>query len=223
MKVSDTWIPDHNAMNCQVCFVTFSFTTRKHHCRKCGCVCCSNCSRQKLEMFSNNSKMKQKQRVCDPCHTNHEKTSKSSINLYENINVKVPEKVQQITKGIDFKSGNLMKLGGKRQNWKLRYFVLNAYSLSYYQDVEEENLRKRSNQEMKLLKQIPLSNITKISVQKKREAGDYCFSLNTSMEEGRVFYIATDSITNFCEWLIAIDGLIIGSQKAARWNNSILD
>ena len=74
-----------------------------------------------------------------------------------------------------------------------------------------------------MLKQIPLSNITKINIQKKREIGDYCFSLTTTMEEGRVFYISTDSITNFCEWLIAIDGLIIGSQKTARWNTSILD
>ena len=87
----------------------------------------------------NSSKTKQKQRVCDPCYSNHVDKNKSNINLIEQF----PEKVQQITKGIDFKTGNLMKLGGKRQNWKLRYFVLNAYSLSYYQEVEEDNVKKR--------------------------------------------------------------------------------
>ncbi|KAI9697174.1 MAG: hypothetical protein M1820_007910, partial [Bogoriella megaspora] len=38
------WQPDSEVSECPVCGTMFSFFYRKHHCRKCGRVVCSNCS-----------------------------------------------------------------------------------------------------------------------------------------------------------------------------------
>eukprot|EP01083_Nonionella_stella_P041171 111650_1 len=42
------WVPDSHVTNCSVCCTKFTFTQRKHHCRKCGAVACNKCSKYKL-------------------------------------------------------------------------------------------------------------------------------------------------------------------------------
>ncbi|ETV97823.1 hypothetical protein H310_09171 [Aphanomyces invadans] len=37
------WIPDDDVANCMVCKYEFNFFVRRHHCRRCGAVCCSDC------------------------------------------------------------------------------------------------------------------------------------------------------------------------------------
>ncbi|KDO23088.1 hypothetical protein SPRG_11932 [Saprolegnia parasitica CBS 223.65] len=41
----DAWVPDELRTHCSVCRETFSFFTRKHHCRLCGEVICMRCCR----------------------------------------------------------------------------------------------------------------------------------------------------------------------------------
>ena len=59
------WVPDRRVSMCQKCTVEFTVLVRRHHCRACGQVICSNCSSNKaplryLEFDS--------ARVCDTCY-----------------------------------------------------------------------------------------------------------------------------------------------------------
>jgi len=44
------WVPDISRNNCMVCEIAFSFVRRRHHCRGCGRLLCSDCSRWKIPM-----------------------------------------------------------------------------------------------------------------------------------------------------------------------------
>ncbi|XP_073989378.1 zinc finger FYVE domain-containing protein 21-like [Rhodnius prolixus] len=44
------WVPDKEATNCTNCSVKFGFTTRKHHCRRCGQIFCNLCCEKKVEL-----------------------------------------------------------------------------------------------------------------------------------------------------------------------------
>ncbi|KAF2657014.1 FYVE-domain-containing protein [Lophiostoma macrostomum CBS 122681] len=46
--VLPTWQPDSEVTHCPVCSRQFTFWYRKHHCRKCGRVVCSNCSPHRI-------------------------------------------------------------------------------------------------------------------------------------------------------------------------------
>ena len=56
---------DTDSKTCTVCHETFGrFSRRRHHCRKCGCLVCHECSGKTWRMPPKN----EKQRVCDPCY-----------------------------------------------------------------------------------------------------------------------------------------------------------
>lgn len=62
---SPVWVPDSEASICMHCRKSqFNFINRRHHCRKCGIVCCSNCSEQKFLLPNLSSKPV---RVCRTC------------------------------------------------------------------------------------------------------------------------------------------------------------
>ena len=42
-KRNDKWVDSNIIQRCQSCDSTFGFFLRKHHCRACGCVFCTNC------------------------------------------------------------------------------------------------------------------------------------------------------------------------------------
>ncbi|XP_054263300.1 zinc finger FYVE domain-containing protein 21-like isoform X1 [Macrosteles quadrilineatus] len=44
------WIPDKEAPACTRCGIKFGFTTRRHHCRRCGQIYCSGCCDHKLDL-----------------------------------------------------------------------------------------------------------------------------------------------------------------------------
>lgn len=45
------WTPDKEVTNCTKCNAKFGFTTRKHHCRRCGQIYCSSCCDERLELL----------------------------------------------------------------------------------------------------------------------------------------------------------------------------
>lgn len=59
------WIPDESVSSCSSCQMGFSVATRKHHCRHCGLIVCSNCSAQSIPLpkFDMNKPV----RVCQLC------------------------------------------------------------------------------------------------------------------------------------------------------------
>lgn len=74
-----TWIDEKDRKVCMQCNNKFKFGNRRHHCRHCGCVCCSECSSFTVEMFrfpkdfpgrltSGGKSVKDPQRVCKTCH-----------------------------------------------------------------------------------------------------------------------------------------------------------
>ena len=57
------WIEDLNIRTCFICRKSFSNSLRKHHCRLCGKVLCSNCTRDKIYTPSGRDPV----RCCIPC------------------------------------------------------------------------------------------------------------------------------------------------------------
>jgi hypothetical protein len=60
------WIPDEAALDCMVCQQPFSLFRRRHHCRKCGIVCCADCSSRTFIVPSKTTV--RIERACDPCY-----------------------------------------------------------------------------------------------------------------------------------------------------------
>ncbi|XP_041930832.1 RUN and FYVE domain-containing protein 1 [Alosa sapidissima] len=59
------WLKDDEATQCKQCQKEFSISRRKHHCRNCGDIYCSNCSSNELALPSYPKPV----RVCDICHS----------------------------------------------------------------------------------------------------------------------------------------------------------
>eukprot|EP00092_Neocalanus_flemingeri_P011782 GFUD01012705.1.p1 GENE.GFUD01012705.1~~GFUD01012705.1.p1 ORF type:complete len:265 (+),score=85.67 GFUD01012705.1:352-1146(+) len=69
-KASDdhaaVWVPDSEANTCMHCKkVQFTLVNRRHHCRKCGVVCCNPCSSKRFLLPAQSSKPL---RVCMSCY-----------------------------------------------------------------------------------------------------------------------------------------------------------
>jgi hypothetical protein len=56
------WAPDNSSSSCTLCSSTFNIWRRRHHCRSCGCLCCSSCSPKRS--VNNSTKLL---RVCKNC------------------------------------------------------------------------------------------------------------------------------------------------------------
>uniref|UniRef100_A0A7S0H256 Uncharacterized protein n=1 Tax=Amorphochlora amoebiformis TaxID=1561963 RepID=A0A7S0H256_9EUKA len=65
VETAPVWQPDSEARSCTNCGKPFGFIRRRHHCRKCGLLVCSDCSKNRA-MLSWCPKSG-KQRVCDKC------------------------------------------------------------------------------------------------------------------------------------------------------------
>lgn len=64
--VADHWLKDEGAESCTSCGVKFSIYERRHHCRNCGLLFCSKCS--KFESEISRLKILKPVRVCKGCH-----------------------------------------------------------------------------------------------------------------------------------------------------------
>jgi len=60
------WVPDDQATECHKCHAPFNLTNRRHHCRACGQVFCSDCSKEKIMLAELG--YKEVVRVCDKCY-----------------------------------------------------------------------------------------------------------------------------------------------------------
>ncbi|KAL1459626.1 hypothetical protein WDU94_011590 [Cyamophila willieti] len=66
-SIADHWLKDEGAESCPGCGVKFSIYERKHHCRNCGQVFCSKCSRYESEI--SRLRILKPVRVCQRCHS----------------------------------------------------------------------------------------------------------------------------------------------------------
>jgi len=60
------WTPDNATNVCMKCNQPLTFFIRRHHCRSCGCVACSNCVSHKI--IVKNISNKKAVRVCNDCY-----------------------------------------------------------------------------------------------------------------------------------------------------------
>ncbi|CAH1785980.1 unnamed protein product [Owenia fusiformis] len=66
MEDSPVWVPDKQATHCMHCKKSeFTVLNRRHHCRKCGMVACSNCTSKKWLFPQQSSKPL---RICLTCY-----------------------------------------------------------------------------------------------------------------------------------------------------------
>jgi len=63
--VAPVWTQDQTATTCSLCSKPFSLFNRRHHCRRCGRLCCALCSRHKVHLRSVDAV--KPVRVCDQC------------------------------------------------------------------------------------------------------------------------------------------------------------
>ncbi|EUD69320.1 hypothetical protein C922_00183 [Plasmodium inui San Antonio 1] len=75
------WVPDEEVTNCYSCNAFFNVRVRKHHCRACGNVFCSNCSDNKIKISEYS--YAEKVRVCDRCFM--ERSSPQTLLLQEDL------------------------------------------------------------------------------------------------------------------------------------------
>merc|ERR1740128_743035 len=61
----DHWVQDGVADTCLACGIRFTIYERKHHCRSCGKVFCSSCSKYQIEIPE--LKISRPVRVCGSC------------------------------------------------------------------------------------------------------------------------------------------------------------
>ena len=59
------WVPDSFQRECTACLANFTFFKRRHHCRSCGLLFCSACSRRRVQLPELN--YTKKVRICDKC------------------------------------------------------------------------------------------------------------------------------------------------------------
>ncbi|XP_061102735.1 pleckstrin homology domain-containing family F member 1-like [Conger conger] len=64
-RFAAVWVPDRASAICMRCCTRFSLAQRRHHCRHCGFVVCSACSRTRALIPDISPKPV---RVCRPCH-----------------------------------------------------------------------------------------------------------------------------------------------------------
>jgi len=80
-KASDehaaVWVPDNEANTCMHCKKSqFTLVNRRHHCRKCGLVCCNPCSSKRILLPAQSSKPL---RVCNTCYDEQATQSDQSL------------------------------------------------------------------------------------------------------------------------------------------------
>jgi len=138
------WIPDQRVTMCQVCGSEFSLVVRRHHCRGCGAVVCTACSRNKAPL---KYKCWEPHRVCDACFDSLEKQHGNDEDLRPRFKKRdqsrhatkyIPQrlKLNANSEGSQM-SGHLRRRGRGGGKWKRHWFVLKDRVLYTYKASED--------------------------------------------------------------------------------------
>jgi len=147
------WIPDQRVTMCQECGVLFTMVQRRHHCRACGKVVCTHCSKNKAPL---RYKSWESHRVCDSCfdylETQHgedvdlrprfKRRDHSRSNATNNKYIPPRHKIAANSEGSQM-AGHLRSrktsTGGRSTGgkWKRSWFVLKDRVLYHYRASED--------------------------------------------------------------------------------------
>ena len=81
-RVPPYWIPDDMTNQCMQCVSKFSLIKRRHHCRACGLLLCSNCCSEKFHLHY----LGTEGRICKSCHEQLVKVQQQQQNQPRNPN-----------------------------------------------------------------------------------------------------------------------------------------
>ncbi|KAJ8612585.1 hypothetical protein CTAYLR_009802 [Chrysophaeum taylorii] len=74
------WTPDAARTTCALCDDLFTNVKRRHHCRKCGCLCCGACSTKTVSLLDGlEADSPDHKRVCDACFNKLYRSSASVV------------------------------------------------------------------------------------------------------------------------------------------------
>ncbi|CAG5115277.1 unnamed protein product, partial [Candidula unifasciata] len=91
------WVPDARVTMCMLCLLEFTLTWRRHHCRSCGRVVCSNCSDNKAPLRYLKF---EPARVCDHCFEKL-KAEDSSTSVSEGVTDDSADVAEEEVRGSD--------------------------------------------------------------------------------------------------------------------------
>lgn len=109
-------VPDASSKTCPICDMKWTLTSRRHHCRTCGALCCANCSQTRRVLSANQLA----ERVCDRCERKH-------MHLQHRDNVKAKaEELKRAQKKSEAMGG--LPLGSASESG-LQLFFIPSYCL----------------------------------------------------------------------------------------------
>jgi len=82
------WLKDDTSLHCLLCLSEFTFTNRRHHCRRCGLLVCNACSRKRYRTFTGTVAAV---RCCDGCFNYMRYTKKVRDDLHESMRSRMKE------------------------------------------------------------------------------------------------------------------------------------
>lgn len=144
------WLPDSAVSMCQLCSVQFTVTRRRHHCRACGQIFCSDCSSYLAPLRYKSDKLG---RVCQSCYESisgeeggDERTPKRAVTRsVKSQRINLPSVLREV-KARDQNaqiSGYLLSHAKSSRRWKKKWFIV--YNLVLYEFEKHEDVTaKRS-------------------------------------------------------------------------------
>jgi hypothetical protein len=66
-KSKPKWVPDEESLQCLICKEEFWLLNRRHHCRRCGTLCCDACSVNRMKLAAYYGCGDEPVRVCSNC------------------------------------------------------------------------------------------------------------------------------------------------------------
>jgi len=137
------WIPDQRVTMCQVCSEEFTLVNRRHHCRACGKVVCSQCS-------ANKAPIKYRQfesvRVCENCFNALKLRYIGDTSLLARFKRKdvsrtvgryIPQRLKLSANAEESQMSGYLKQRMKGSRWKNHWFVLKDRVLYTYKASED--------------------------------------------------------------------------------------
>eukprot|EP00092_Neocalanus_flemingeri_P072430 GFUD01089170.1.p1 GENE.GFUD01089170.1~~GFUD01089170.1.p1 ORF type:complete len:841 (-),score=219.96 GFUD01089170.1:209-2731(-) len=137
------WIPDQRVTMCQACSEEFTLVNRRHHCRACGKVVCSQCS-------ANKAPLKYRQfesvRVCGSCFDSLKQRyglDSSLLPRFKKRDVSrtvgryIPQRLKLSANAEESQMSGYLKQRMKGSRWKSKWFVLKDRVLYTYRASED--------------------------------------------------------------------------------------
>ncbi|SOV83592.1 FYVE and coiled-coil domain-containing protein [Plasmodium sp. gorilla clade G3] len=180
------WVPDEEVTNCYSCNVVFNVRVRKHHCRACGNVFCSNCSDNKIKISEYS--YAEKVRVCDRCFM--ERSSPQTLLLQEDLGAR-----KQINQDLKKALSEKMAIVERFKTFLIEFDneILNNTDNSTDGSTDVISLLKRGEKGLKTLNE-KIKNYDSIIEEQKNELENLKMEKEQKMELNKIINLRNHEI-----------------------------